>query len=165
MKFRLRGIRVPHKKNTADMLPNRMPIPQTVTLSTAIHAGAISTPVVKVGDKVCVGTLIAKGEGAIVSPVHASVSGTVSKIGNIMLVSGKSVPAITITSDGEMTPDPAIAPPVIDTYEDLISALEMSGIVGLGGAGFPTYAKFRVEDPSAIRDLIINGAECEPYLN
>ncbi len=164
MKYRLRGIRVPHKKNTAGMQPVRMPIPSTVTLSTSIHVGAVSTPVVKVGDKVCVGTLIAKGEGAITSPVHASVSGTVSKIGEIMLISGKTVPAITITSDGEMTPDPTIAPPVVETYEDLISALQMSGIVGLGGAGFPTYAKFRVDDPSAIRDLIINGAECEPYI-
>ena len=128
MKYRLRGIRVPHHKNTAGMQPVRMPIPDTVTLSTSIHAGAISTPVVRVGDKVCVGTLIAKGEGAITSPVHASVSGTVSKIGEIMLISGKTVPAITIKSDGEMTPDPAIAPPSVDTYEDLISPLMPSSV-------------------------------------
>ena len=164
MKFHLRGIHVPHKKNTANMMPSKMPAPATVTLSCAMHIGKPATPVVKVGDKVCVGTLVAKGEGAISSNIHASVSGTVSKIGEIMQVSGKTVPAIVITSDGQMTPDPAICPPTITTHEELISALEASGIVGLGGAGFPTYAKFRVDDPAKIKDLIVNGAECEPYI-
>lgn len=163
MAFSLHGAHVPHRKNTADMPAVRIPVPAEVTLATSMHIGKPAIPCVKAGDKVYVGTLVAEQDGYISSPVHSSVSGTVKKIDEILLSNGNLVKAVVIESDGEMTPDPNIAPPEINSREELIDAIKKSGIVGLGGAGFPTYVKFDV-DPARIEALIINGAECEPYI-
>ena len=162
MAFSLRGIHVPHRKNTAHMAAVKMPAPQTVTLLTSMHIGKPATPVVKVGDHVDVGTLVAEQSGFISSPVYASVSGTVKKIADEVISSGARVPAITVESDGAMTPDANLTAPVVNTKEDFIDALKKSGIVGLGGAGFPTYVKFATDKP--VDTLVINGAECEPYI-
>ena len=162
MAFSLRGIHVPHRKNTANMAAVRMPAPASVTLLTAMHIGKPAKPVVKVGDHVDVGTLVAEQDGFISSPVYASVSGTVKKITDEIISSGARVPAITIESDGAMTTDPSIEAPVVNTKEDFINALRKSGIVGLGGAGFPTYVKFLTD--KKVDTLVINGAECEPYI-
>lgn len=163
MAFSLHGAHVPHRKNTADMPAVRVPVPAEVVLSTSMHIGKPAVPCVKAGDKVYVGTLVAEQDGYIGSPVHSSVSGTVKKIDDILLSNGNLVKAVVVESDGEMTPDPNIAPPVINSREELIEAIKQSGIVGLGGAGFPTYVKSDV-DPERIEQLIINGAECEPYI-
>ena len=163
MSFFLRGVRVPHRKNTADQPAVTVTDVRSVTIPTVMHIGAPATPVVSVGDTVQVGTLIAEGSGAFSAPIHASVSGKVTKIASILLSSGKSVPAITIESDGEMTPCESLCPPVVNSREDLLNAIRNSGTVGLGGAGFPTHVKFNV-DSSRIEALIINGAECEPYI-
>ena len=163
MHFHLRGIKVPHRKNTADMKPVRMSAPKIVKIPMQMHIGKPSVPAVKVGDKVYVGTLIAESDGLISVPIHSSVSGTVKKIERIIISSGRKCDAIVIESDGEMTLDEGICPPVINSKESLISAIKSSGLVGLGGAGFPTYVKFNVE-PEKIDELIINGAECEPYI-
>ena len=162
MAFSLKGIRVPHRKNTADMTAVRMPVPEKVVLLTAMHIGNPAKPVVKVGDKVSVGTLVAEQDGTISSPVYSSVSGTVKSIADTVLSDGKLAPAITIESDGEMTPDENITAPQVNSKEDFIEAVKKSGIVGLGGAGFPTYVKFATE--KKIDTLVINGAECEPYI-
>ena len=164
MAFSLHGVHVPHRKNTAAMPAVRMDSPATVTIPMAMHIGKPATPVVKVGDHVDVGTLIGEQSGRISAPVHASVSGKVTKVGDILLSDGSTAPAVTIESDGEMTVSEAVKAPEITSREDFIEALRQSGIVGLGGAGFPTHAKFDVEDPSTIEELIINGAECEPYI-
>lgn len=163
MLFSLKGVRVPHRKNTDNMAAVWMDVPKTVTLPMSMHIGKPAKPVVKVGDHVDVGTLIAEQDGFVSSPIYASVSGTVKKIDEVLLAGGGTAAAITIESDGAMTKDAAIQPPKIESKEDLIEALRLSGIVGLGGAGFPTYIKFNV-DPSKIEELIINGAECEPYI-
>ena len=136
---------------------------KTVTIPMGMHIGAPSTPIVKVGDAVQVGTKIAESNGKISVPVHSSVSGKVKAISEILLSNGKKGQAIVIESDGEMTPDTGIVPPVVESKEDLIHAIRESGIIGLGGAGFPTHVKFDVAS-DAIEDLIINGAECEPYI-
>ena len=162
MAFSLHGIYVPHRKNTANMVAVRMNTPATVTIPMVMHIGKPATPVVKVGDHVDVGTLIAEQNGYISSPIYASVSGKVTKIADTLLSNGSMVPAITIESDGAMT-SAALEIPKVDNREDLIAAIKASGIVGLGGAGFPTYVKFDV-DPERIEELIINGAECEPYI-
>ena len=128
-----------------------------------MHIGAPAKPTVKVGDPVKVGTLIAEAGGPLSAPVHSSVSGKVAKITDILLADGRTVSAVVIESDGEMTPDENIVPPVIDSRESFIEAVKNSGIVGLGGAGFPTYFKLNV-DPAKIEYLIVNGAECEPYV-
>lgn len=163
MAFSLRGVHVPHRKNTAHLPAVRVEVPKSVTLSTVMHIGAPAKPIVKVGDHVDVGTLIAEQNGKISSPVHASVSGTVKKIEDMLLSNGSATPAITIESDGKMTVDPSIVPPVVTNREELIAAIQKSGLVGLGGAGFPTYVKFDV-NPDLVEEFIINGAECEPYI-
>lgn len=162
MAFSLKGIHVPHRKNTANMSAVRMPAPKVVTLLTSMHIGKPAKPVVKVGDKVAVGTLVAEQDGFISSPVYSSVSGTVKSIAETLLSDGKTVPAITIESDGEMTPDANLTVPQVNSKEDFIEAVKKSGIVGLGGAGFPTYVKFATD--KKIDTFVINGAECEPYI-
>ena len=162
MAFSIKGIHVPHRKNTAGMSAVRMPVPSMVTLLTAMHIGKPAKPIVKVGDSVSVGTLIAQQDGFVSSPVYSSVSGTVKNISDAVISNGRKVPAITIESDGLMTVEPSIAPPQVNSKEEFIEAVRMSGIVGLGGAGFPTYVKFATD--KNIDTLVINGAECEPYI-
>lgn len=162
MAFSLKGIKVPHRKNTAGGPVERMVIDNTVTLSMAMHIGRPSIPVVKAGDQVCVGTLVAKEAEGLSSPVYSSVSGKVVGISEVLTSGGSKVPAILIDSDGEMTIDENVQPPVIDSKESLIGAIKASGVVGLGGAGFPTYAKFATD--KKIEYLVVNGAECEPYI-
>ena len=163
MAISLRGVHVPHRKNTAKQAAVRMPAPKTVTIPMSMHIGAPTKPVVKVGDLVKVGTLIGEAVAAVSAPIYASVSGKVTKIIDYLLAGGNTVPAVVIESDGEMTPDETLHPPVVDSRESLLAAIKQSGVVGLGGAGFPTHVKFNV-DPVRIEYLVINGAECEPYV-
>ena len=159
----LHGVHVPHRKNTDQLAPVSMPAPSTVTIPMSMHIGAPAKPVVKVGDLVKVGTLIAEAGGFVSAPIHASVSGKVTKITDYLLSSGTPVPAVVIESDGEMTPAETVIPLVVNSRESLLEAIRNSGVVGLGGAGFPTHVKFNV-DPDRIEYLVINGAECEPYV-
>ena len=162
--FKLGKVKLPHRKNTAEMPAVRMTPPSEILLPTSQHIGAPATPVVKVGDKVYVGTLVAEATGYVSSPIYSSVSGTVKKIENLLISSGKAVTAIRIESDGQMTRDPEIAPPVIKDFESFSAAVKKSGLVGLGGAGFPTFVKLDAEKKGLIKKIIINGAECEPYI-
>jgi len=163
MSFLLHGVHVPHRKNTADQPARRIIGVEHVTIPTLMHIGNPAVPIVKVGDTVKVGSKIAESVGAISSPIHASVSGKVTKISDIRLTSGGTVPAITIESDGEMSVSESVKAPKITSRQELVEAIRESGVVGLGGAGFPTHAKWNI-DPSKIDELIINGAECEPYI-
>ena len=162
MASKLHGIKLPERKTTEGMPSVKMPAPETVTIPTAMHIGAPVKPVVKVGDEVFVGTLIAEDNEKLSAPVYSSVSGKVSKLTEITISNGNVVQAIVIASDGQMTVDENIKKPEINSKEDLINAIKNSGMVGLGGAGFPTYAKFTSD--KSIETLIINGAECEPYI-
>ena len=139
--FSLGTLKLPHKKHTANMKDSRIPIPATVVLPMSQYIGAPALPIVKVGDSVFVGTKIAEADGKISAAIHSPVSGTVKKIGDFLLANGKSCQAITIESDGEMTLDPGINPPKINSAKDLCLAIRESGLVGLGGAGFPTANK------------------------
>ncbi|MBE6659827.1 MAG: electron transport complex subunit RsxC [Ruminococcaceae bacterium] len=163
MAFSLHGVHVPHRKHTQDLPAARMAPPSTVTIPMSMHIGAPARPVVKAGDLVKVGTLIAEAGGVVSSPIYASVSGKVTKLPNILLSNGTTVPAVVIESDGEMTPDETLTPPVVDSRDSFIEAVRASGVVGLGGAGFPTHVKLNV-DPARIEYLIVNGTECEPYI-
>ncbi|MDD6159921.1 MAG: electron transport complex subunit RsxC [Oscillospiraceae bacterium] len=160
----LHGVHAPHRKNTADMAAVTMDCPASVTIPMSMHIGAPAKPLVKVGDTVTVGQLIAEAGGFVSSPIHASVSGKVKKIDEIMTSSGRKTQAVTIESDGLMTPCPDLQPPVINDTADFLKAVSASGIVGLGGAGFPTHVKLTVKDLSKIEAIIVNGAECEPYI-
>lgn len=159
----LHGVHTPHRKNTADKGAERLTDVKSVTLPMQMHIGAPAVPAVKVGDLVKVGTLIAEAANGLSSPIYASVSGKVTKISEFLTSNGSTCPAVIIESDGEMTPDENITVPAVNSRQDLIDAIKNSGVVGLGGAGFPTYAKWNV-DPERIEELIINGAECEPYI-
>ena len=162
--FKLGKTHVPHYKNTAEMPAVKMPAPAEVLISMSQNIGAPSVPAVNVGDKVCVGTLIGEAGGYVGAPVHSSVSGTVKKIDSYIQSSGRSATAILIESDGEMTPDPEIKAPVITDIETLSAAVRASGLIGLGGAGFPTSVKLDAEKKGLINKIILNGAECEPYI-
>lgn len=162
MSFYLKGVKVPHKKNTSGMNAVRMPIPSKVCIPMSMHIGAPCVPIVKKGDSVKVGTLIGQPQGFVSSPIYSSVSGTVSSVEDVLLSNGKYCPAVVIESDGEMTLSEDINAPVISNKEEMIEALKNSGIVGLGGAGFPTFVKFATD--KEIEQLVINGAECEPYI-
>ncbi len=161
---KLHGVHVPHRKNTADMAPVRMPVPATVTIPMSMHIGAPAAPAVKVGDSVKVGQLIATAGGFVSSPVYASVSGKVKKIDDMLMSTGRFMKAVTIESDGEQTPFEGLRPPEVTDLPSFLNAVRDSGVVGLGGAGFPTAVKLSVKDLNLIEAVIINGAECEPYV-
>ncbi len=161
MAFSIHGVRVPHRKDTESSPAVRITPPKSVTLPTVMHIGAPAVPVVKVGDTVSVGTLVAQQNGFISSPVYSSVSGKVTKITDMLASNGTYVPAIVIESDGLFTPAEVTAP-VINSKQDFIDAVRDSGVVGLGGAGFPTYVKLMTD--KHIDELIINATECEPYI-
>ena len=161
MAFSLPGVKTPHRKYTANKAAVRITAPKTVTIPTAMHIGKPAAPCVKVGDHVDVGTLIAAQDGFISSPVYSSVSGKVTKIADLLISAGRYVPAIVIESDGENTPAEVTAP-TVNSKEEFIEAVKQSGLVGLGGAGFPTYVKFMTD--KKIDYLVINGTECEPYI-
>lgn len=160
----LRGVHVPHRKNTALMPAVKMDPPSSVVIPTVMHIGAPAKPIVKAGDKVAVGQLIAESGGFISAPVHASISGTVKKVEDIVLSNGRRAPAVFIESDGEMRPYEGITPPKVESLAQLTEAIRASGIVGLGGAGFPTSVKLAIDDISRAEYFVINGAECEPYI-
>lgn len=163
MAFSLHGVHVPHRKHTADRGAVFMDPPKTVTIPMSMHIGAPARPIVRVGDQVRIGTKIAEAGGAVSVPMHASVSGTVKKIADFPLSNGGMTSAVVIESDGEMALDESLTPPTVNSREDLVRAILESGVVGLGGAGFPTHIKFNA-DPARIEVLVINGAECEPYI-
>lgn len=161
---RMKGVHAPHRKHTAGMPAVPMdPPPKSVTIPLSMHIGAPAQPVVKPGDKVFVGQLIAEAGGFVSAPIHASVSGTVKAMTEILQPSGRTCPAIVIENDGQNTLWEGIRPPEIRDYDSFLAAVRASGSVGLGGAGFPTAVKLAVKgkEPEA---LIINGAECEPYI-
>ena len=163
MSFFLKGVLVPHRKNTADKPVLRIEAPKTVKIPMSMHIGAPAKLLVKVGDTVKVGTLIGEASGVVSSDIYSSISGKVIKIEDFALANGAKTQAVVIESDGEMSRDEALVPPSVNSAEELTEAIRKSGVVGLGGAGFPTYVKFKV-DPARIEELIVNGAECEPYI-
>ncbi|MBO4431978.1 MAG: electron transport complex subunit RsxC [Clostridia bacterium] len=158
------GAKLPHFKNTAEIETEIMPPPNKVYIPLSQHIGAPANPIVKKGDKVFVGTLIAEETGFISAPVHSSVSGTVSGIIDKVLTGTQAVKCIEIESDGEMTPDENLKPFKIKSAKDLSEAAKLCGLVGLGGAGFPAHVKLAPPKGTKIDTLIINAAECEPYI-
>ncbi len=129
----------------------------------SMHIGAPAVPCVKVGDEVKVGQLVGEAGAGLSSPVYASVSGKVKKIDELVALNGAHIQAVVIESDGEQTVCEDIRPPKVDSREEFLAAVKNSGIVGLGGAGFPTYVKLSA-DVSKIDTIVVNGAECEPYI-
>ena len=163
MSFFLHGIHVPHRKNTAGKSAVRLTDVKSVTIPMQMHVGTPAVPTVQVGDHVDVGTKIAEAAGKLSSPIYASISGKVTKIADMRISDGTAVTAITIESDGEMNRSADLFAPTVTSREELVAAIRESGVVGLGGAGFPTHVKWDV-DPARVEEIVINGAECEPYI-
>ena len=140
-----------------------MPLPSKIVLSMGQHIGAPASPAVAKGDQVYVGTIVGKSGGFVSSDIHSGVSGTVSEITTITAPNGATQTAVVIVPDGEQKVDPAIAPPEVTDYKSFVDAIRASGLVGLGGAGFPTHVKIS-SGVGKVDTLILNGAECEPYI-
>ena len=162
--MRLKGIRVPHKKNTADKAPVKMPLPKWVKIPMSMHIGKPAVPLVKIGDRVKTGQLIGKAEGFISAPVHSSVTGVVKKIEQLTVYGGAKTDAVVIETDENQEICESVTPPAVSDFDSFIQAVKESGIVGLGGAGFPTFVKLSVKDLSKLDAIVINSAECEPYI-
>ena len=163
MRKTIHSIHVPHWKNTAESVPIRMPIPSVVTIPMSMHIGAPAKLVVQKGDEVKVGQKIGEADGPLSSPVFSSVSGKVVRIEDFQMANGKICPMAVIESDGRQTLADTIKIPELTDFQSFIDMVRESGAVGLGGAGFPTAVKLNV-DPSRVEYIIVNGAECEPYI-
>lgn len=159
------GVHHEEEALTATLPIKEMPSPDSVTLSLSGHGTHVAVPLVAVGERVLKGQKIADGEGSV-APIHASISGTVSAIGPFPTPSGEEE-CIVLQNDYKEELSPEVAP--FDTPigkaepEALIRHIREKGIVGLGGTGFPTWAKLEGARGKATR-LIVNCAECEPYL-
>ena len=159
---KLHSIRLPHFSASAEQTTRKIPAPEEVAISMAQHIGAPCTPCVEVGERVKVGQKIGDSEAFMSAPVHASVSGTVKEIKDVMNVGGRLCKTVVITNDNKNEMFEGLKPPKADTKDDFIKAVRESGAVGLGGAGFPTHVKLATKDK--IEFLLLNGAECEPYI-
>ena len=129
------------------------------------HIGAPSVPCVKKGDTVLAGQKIADAGGFVSVPLHASVSGTVKGIENWLNATGSMVDCIVIENDQQYQETEFQEARLEDlTKEEILNRIKEGGVVGMGGAGFPTHVKLAPKDPSKIEYILVNGAECEPYI-
>ncbi len=158
------GVHAPHRKYTADCETVDLPVPAQVILPMVQHLGAPCVPVVKPGDVVGVGQVVGDSERPVSAPVHSSVSGTVTAITELTMPGGNRSQAVVVEADGRQEPFEGIAPPAVTTHEEFVQAVRASGLVGLGGAGFPTHIKLNPPNVEEIDTLVINAAECEPYI-
>ncbi len=162
------GVHPPENKALSTQLPiGQLPLPEKLVLPLRQHIGNMPKVTVNIGDHVLKGQLIAEAEGSISAAVHAPTSGTIAAIEDAVIPHPSGLPdrCITITPDGK---DTWIERQPQDwrqgDLDTLIKSLRLSGIVGLGGATFPTQIKLRANSKSAIHTLVINAAECEPYI-
>ncbi len=158
------GIVLPHHKNTAQCETKRMKIPEKVIIPMLQHVGAPCRTLVKKGDAVKVGQLLGVSEKYISAPIHSSISGIVTNVATTVSSNGTHVDAVEIKSDGKQEIYEGIKPPHYNSDSQLIELIKESGLVGLGGAGFPTHVKLTPPKEKKIDILIINAAECEPYI-
>lgn len=157
-------IKVPHRKTTRKSHVVSMPAPEKVVVPVSMHIGAPSKLLVKSGDTVAIGQPIAEPSGVVSSYIHAPISGSVKSIGKTRTARGALVEAVTILSDGENRFYSELRPPRVTDTVSFVEAIRASGVVGLGGAGFPTAVKLSPDTLSRLDTVIVNGAECEPYI-
>ncbi|MEE4376305.1 MAG: electron transport complex subunit RsxC [Candidatus Competibacteraceae bacterium] len=163
------GVHPPtHKELSAAKPIERLPLPKTLYVPLQQHVGAPATALVQVGQQVLKGELLGHSQGKVSAPVHAPTSGVVAAITEVTAAhpSGLSVLAVVIETDGEERwpdsdppPDPFSLPP-----EEVAKQVADAGIVGLGGACFPSAVKLDLARREGVHTVLINGAECEPYL-
>lgn len=160
------GVHPTERKEFTEHLPlERFPDLETVVIPLSMHAGAPANPVVQVGDTVKVGQVIGESAGFISSPVHSSVSGTVTAIENHGHATRGECLSVVIRSDGKNTLHESVQPHKgLDdlTPDEIVEIVRDAGIVGMGGAGFPTSVKLKPAKP--VDTILLNGCECEPLL-
>ena len=156
------GAHTPHDKATAASKPVPMPLPAQVRILMSQHIGAPAKALVKKGDEVFVGTKIGEAGGFVSANIHSSVSGTVAAVEPFRLSNGRMCDSVVIKTDGKQTVDPAVKAPEVTDKASFLAAVRESGLVGLGGAGFPTDVKLQPKDP--VDTLLINASECEVWL-
>ena len=167
--FKMGGVHPAENKLSAGKAIEKLPLPKTVSIPVAQHIGAPATVVVKRGDEVKVGTVIAQSSGFVSTNIHSSVSGKVAKIDDVMDASGYKKKAVVISVEGDQweqgidTSDTLIKETHLDAKE-INAKILAAGIVGLGGATFPTHVKLSPPPGMKAEVLLINGVECEPYL-
>lgn len=159
-----RGVHPPENKHTMDYPTTRLDSIKKVQIPMSMHIGAACTCLVKVGDKVLVGQKIGDSEAMMSAPIHSSVSGVVTAIKKVVASGGSVIEVVDIDSDGLYTRHESVVPPVVTDKESFIKAIRESGLVGLGGASFPTHIKINPPKGKEPEILIINAAECEPYI-
>lgn len=160
----LNSIHVSHEKHTAACETEIMAIPEAVCISMSQHIGAPCKPLVAKGDSVKVGQIIGDTDAFVSAPIHSSVSGTVKEITTMRSVAGGQDQMIVIETDGKQEVWEGVKPPVINDMNDFIAAVKASGLVGLGGASFPTHIKLNPKNLDEVDTLIVNAAECEPFI-
>ncbi|HOK42341.1 MAG TPA: electron transport complex subunit RsxC [Thermoclostridium caenicola] len=164
MKLFKGGVHPPQQKNTAEKATVPMGVPSVVLIPLAQHLGAPCQPKVKKGDTVKVGQVIGDTDAYVSAPIHSSVSGTVTRVEPVVLSGSRPVMCVEIKPDGLQEISEEVKPPVVDSRESFLAAIRASGLTGLGGAAFPTHVKLNPPKGTKVDTLIINAAECEPYI-
>ena len=168
--FKIGGIHPLEGKEATEKKPIEIIMPKEGALMVypmSQHIGAPASPIVKKGDRVLLGQKIAEAEAFMCSPIHASVSGTVKDIKPMLTPSGAMVQSIIVENDGLFEEDPSLGQNKDWenlSREEILDKIKNAGIVGLGGAGFPTHIKLNPPATDKIDSIIVNAAECEPYL-
>ena len=163
------GTHIDAAKNlTAELPIEAIPAPEKVVLPLSMHIGAPAKPLVQPGEKVYLGQKIAEAQGAVSSNIHASVSGMVVGSERRFLPNGTVAACMVIKNDGQDTLDPTITPResgLVLPPDEIRQLLAEKGIVGMGGATFPTHVKYAPQSSGRIIDtVILNGIECEPFI-
>lgn len=170
--FRKGGVHPEDNKLTNDVAAVVAPLPKQAIFPLSQHIGAPAKPVVKKGDKVKVGTLLAEASGFVSSPVYSSVSGTVLKIDTAIDASGYRRPSIVINVEGDDWEETISRTTDVETLEqhpelsseEIVARIKDAGVTGMGGAGFPTFIKLTPPPGTKAECVILNGVECEPYI-
>ena len=166
------GVHPEENKLTAESATVVAPLPEQAIFPLGQHIGAPAKPVVKRGDKVKVGTLIAEAGGFVSAPIHSSVSGTVLKVDTAIDATGYRHPAIYINVEGDEWEETIDRSDKLETLaahpeltpEEIVSRIKDAGVTGMGGAGFPTFIKLCPPPGAKAECVILNGVECEPYI-
>ena len=156
-----------HKEQTEDLAIQRVPFGKHYVMPLGQHIGVPARAVVTEGQRLQRGQLIAEPGGFVSTALHSPVTGTVTRIGDFRGVDGRFAPAIGIEADPFATQEVDPVPPMnwqALALDEFISAVQQAGIVGMGGATFPTHVKLKFPEGKHIDTLLINGIECEPYL-
>ena len=170
--FKKGGVHPEENKLTADIPSQPAALPTQAVFMLSEHIGAPAKAVVKRGDKVKVGTLLAEAGGFVSAPVYSSVSGTVAKLDNVIDATGYLKPAIIVNVEGdewEESIDRSATLATLDkhpelTPEEIVNRIKVAGVTGMGGAGFPTFIKLCPPPGAKAECVILNGVECEPYI-